>query len=164
MLKPLYDEEVEPLPVDADPTDVTLADVRRGYIALRQLQAEAEQIATLRRQVDAEYAARLRELEAREVEAKRVLLTVLQRGPYGRKLNLPDVGRMHVGRSGRRLRLKEAGGQEAAVGEYGYRFEVKATDIAAMNAWAQEYWQETGQVPTGYEVGGGNEHVVLTDA
>lgn len=174
MLPVLYEEEVDadlpfdpeqglPVPVPAEGQqaadvspeaalpvqDYELRQVRAMLVRLRQAEADAARVAATRKEVLAAYQRREEQLAVAALALRGALQAVLERGPYGTKLDFPDAGKLHLSTTGGNLVLDS---QEAAVSEYGFRFEKSVVDHALMNAWARDHYKATGEVPTGYKV------------
>lgn len=149
MLEQLYDEEVGELHLPEDPQAVQLQDVRRMLVRLRQLERDQAQVQAARDAVVDSYTQRLTEIADQVAMLRGNLLSVLERGPFGTKLDFPDAGKLHLSTVAASLKLAN---QEAAVGTYGYRFSRAVCDVPAMNKWAKEHYTSTSQVPEGYEL------------
>lgn len=130
------------------PEEATLLQVHGMVARLRDTERAAAQITEAKRALVATYDDALAQKAEQAAALRAALLAVLERGPFGSKLEFPDVGKIHTTTTGGNLALVN---QEAAVSQYGFRFTKEVTDIAEMNAWARQHHKESGEIPVGYE-------------
>jgi hypothetical protein len=155
MLNELYFEDVE-LPFDpageAPSTpgdDWTLVTVRNMLVRMRQLEREVVQAKEAKAAIVDSYDHQIAGKQAQVDTLRGSLQGILERGPFGPRLQFADAGKIHLSTAGGNVVLAN---QEAAVSEYGFRFEKSVTDITAMTAWARQHVAAGNAPPTGFEV------------